>query len=55
MELLHLVLDDALAMIDRGEIHDAKTVVGLLLTARRLDPTGDPTVGPPGDTEGDTA
>ena len=36
MELLHVPLDDALAMIDRGEIVDAKTVVGLLLTHRRL-------------------
>ena len=36
MELLHLPLDDALAMIDRGEITDAKTVVGLLPTDRRL-------------------
>jgi 8-oxo-dGDP phosphatase len=36
MELLHLPLDEALAMIDRGEINDAKTVVGLLATDRRL-------------------
>ena len=36
MELLHLPLDDALAMIDRGEISDAKTVAGLLATDRRL-------------------
>jgi ADP-ribose pyrophosphatase len=36
MELLHLPLDDALAMIDRGEISDAKTVVGLFATDRRL-------------------
>jgi len=36
MEILHLPLDDALAMIDRGEICDAKTVVGLLATDRRL-------------------
>lgn len=36
MELLHVPLDDALAMIDRGEIRDAKTLVGLLATARRL-------------------
>jgi 8-oxo-dGTP pyrophosphatase MutT (NUDIX family) len=36
MELLHLPLDDALAMIDRGEISDAKTVIGLLMTDRRL-------------------
>ncbi len=36
MRLLHLPLDDALAMIDRGEINDAKTVAGLLATDRRL-------------------
>lgn len=36
MELLHVPLDDALAMIDRGEIGDAKTVIGLLATDRRL-------------------
>jgi ADP-ribose pyrophosphatase len=36
MELIDVVLDDALAMIDRGEIGDAKTVTGLLLTERRL-------------------
>lgn len=37
MEVALHPLDDALAMIDRGEIRDAKTVVGLLLAARRLD------------------
>lgn len=36
MELLHVPLDDALAMIDRGEIADAKTVAGLFATERRL-------------------
>lgn len=36
MELLHVPLDDALAMIDSGEIRDAKTVTALLLTDRRL-------------------
>lgn len=36
MELLHLPLDDAIAMIDRGEICDAKTVAALLATDRRL-------------------
>ena len=30
------VVYDALAMIDRGEISDAKTVAGLLATDRRL-------------------
>ena len=36
MELLHLPLDDALAMIDRGEIADAKTVAGLFAADRQL-------------------
>ncbi|NNE13235.1 MAG: NUDIX hydrolase [Ilumatobacter sp.] len=36
METLHLPLDDALAMIDRGEIGDAKTVIALLAAERRL-------------------
>ena len=37
MTLLHLPLVDALAMIDRGEVADAKTVVGLLATQRWLE------------------
>ena len=36
METMHVPLTDALAMIDRGEIRDAKTVAGLLMTDRRL-------------------
>ncbi|MEO6653404.1 MAG: NUDIX hydrolase [Ilumatobacteraceae bacterium] len=36
MQVLHIPLDDALAMIDRGEIRDAKTVAGLFATDRRL-------------------
>ena len=36
IEVLRVSLDDALVRIDRGEITDAKTVIGLLLTARRL-------------------
>ncbi|HSH11573.1 MAG TPA: NUDIX hydrolase [Ilumatobacter sp.] len=36
MQLLHLPLEDALAMVDRGEICDAKTVAGLFATDRRL-------------------
>ena len=36
MTLLHVPLSEALAMIDRGEICDAKTVVGLFATERRL-------------------
>jgi ADP-ribose pyrophosphatase len=37
MEVLEVPLVEALAMIERGEIVDAKTVVGLLMTARRLE------------------
>jgi ADP-ribose pyrophosphatase len=37
MALLHLPLVDALAMVDRGDIADAKTVVGLLATHRWLE------------------
>lgn len=36
MDVLHLPLAEALAMIDRGEIRDAKTVTALLLADRRL-------------------
>jgi 8-oxo-dGDP phosphatase len=36
MTVLHLPLDEALDLIDRGRIHDSKTVVGLLATDRRL-------------------
>jgi 8-oxo-dGTP pyrophosphatase MutT (NUDIX family) len=36
MIILHVPLQDALAMVERGEICDAKTVVGLLMTDRRL-------------------
>ena len=36
MTLLHLPLAEAVAMVERGEIVDAKTVVGLLLADRRL-------------------
>jgi 8-oxo-dGTP pyrophosphatase MutT (NUDIX family) len=35
-ELLHVPLDDALAMIEAGQIVDAKSVTGLLMTERRL-------------------
>jgi nudix-type nucleoside diphosphatase (YffH/AdpP family) len=37
LEVLHLPLESALAMIERGEIHDAKTIIGLLMVARRLE------------------
>jgi 8-oxo-dGTP pyrophosphatase MutT (NUDIX family) len=36
MEVLDLTLDEAVAMVLRGEIHDAKTVIGVLLVDRRL-------------------
>lgn len=36
MEILHLPLDDALAMVEDGQIRDSKTVTALLLTDRRL-------------------
>lgn len=36
MEILHLPLADAIAMVERGEITDAKSVVALLMTERRL-------------------
>jgi ADP-ribose pyrophosphatase len=34
--VFEIPLADALAMIDRGEIDDAKTVIGLLMTERRF-------------------
>jgi nudix-type nucleoside diphosphatase (YffH/AdpP family) len=40
MELLHLPLADAMAMVVSGEIADAKTVVGLLLAERQLAASG---------------
>lgn len=36
MDVLHLPLADAVGMIIGGQIHDAKTVAGLLLVERRL-------------------
>lgn len=36
MEMVELPLAEAVAMIVRGEIHDAKTVIGLLLVDRQL-------------------
>lgn len=36
MDVLHVDLDEAVDMVLRGEIHDAKTVIGLLLVERRL-------------------
>jgi 8-oxo-dGDP phosphatase len=40
MELLHLPLADAVAMVISGQIADAKTVIALLLTERRLAVAG---------------
>ena len=34
--LLHVPLADAVAMVERGELTDAKSVAGVLLTERRL-------------------
>ena len=42
MTLLHLPLAEAIAMVDRGEIADAKSVVALLFTQRRLDASDHP-------------
>jgi len=39
MTIMQVPLDDALVMIDRGEIVDAKTVAALLMTDRRLRTT----------------
>ncbi len=36
MEIVVIALDEALAMVDRGEINDAKSVIGLLQVDRRL-------------------
>ena len=40
MELLHLPLADAIAMVLRGDIADAKTVIALLLAERQLAVAG---------------
>ena len=36
MEVLHMPLAEAVEMVRRGEIHDAKTIIGLLLVERRV-------------------
>jgi 8-oxo-dGDP phosphatase len=36
MQLLHVPLVEAVAMVERGEIGDAKSVIALLLADRRL-------------------
>jgi ADP-ribose pyrophosphatase len=35
LELIRLPLADALAAVDRGDLHDAKTLIGILLVGRR--------------------
>ncbi len=45
MEVLHVDLADAIDMVLRGEVHDAKTVMGLLLVERRLRQADDSTLG----------
>lgn len=40
MEVLDVPLTEAVEMVLRGEIHDAKTVIGLLLVERRLRESG---------------
>ena len=42
MELLHVPLADAVAMVERGEIADAKSVVAVLFTDRRLSASDHP-------------
>jgi ADP-ribose pyrophosphatase len=40
MEVLDVSLADAVEMVLRGEIHDAKTVIGVLMVERRLRESG---------------
>jgi ADP-ribose pyrophosphatase len=37
IEVVTLPLDEALARVERGEIRDAKTIIGLLMVAKRED------------------
>jgi 8-oxo-dGTP pyrophosphatase MutT (NUDIX family) len=37
LDVIHVPFDDALRMVEAGEIRDSKTVIGLLLVARRLE------------------
>jgi ADP-ribose pyrophosphatase len=37
MEIRHLPLDDAVDLVERGEICDAKSALAILLTVRRLE------------------
>jgi ADP-ribose pyrophosphatase len=54
MTMLHVPLTEALAMIDRGEISDSKTVVGLLATERRIEHDDRGTLGERGHRESGT-
>jgi ADP-ribose pyrophosphatase len=47
MEVLHLPLPEAVDMVVRGEIRDAKSVAALLLAERWLRDTDRPSGGPP--------
>lgn len=40
LDVLRMPLDDALALVDRGDITDGKTIIGLLLAARRRAAVG---------------
>lgn len=40
LEVIRMDLDEALARVDSGEIRDAKTVIGILLAARKFAPRG---------------
>lgn len=43
LEIQPTSMNDAVSMISRGEIQDAKTITGLLLTSKRLGTGGGPT------------
>jgi ADP-ribose pyrophosphatase len=42
LQIEHVPLTDAVAMVERGEIVDAKTIIGLLLAHQKLAPTMTP-------------
>jgi ADP-ribose pyrophosphatase len=37
LELIHMPFDEALAMVERGEISDSKTIIALLKVARQMN------------------
>lgn len=37
LKVVHIPLAEALQMVERGEIRDAKSIIGLLMVARRLE------------------